>query len=51
MSVDLRVDWCDYQAAKYAVMHWHYSKAMPAGRNVYLGVWESNRFVGAVLFV
>ena len=50
MSVDLRVDWCDYQAAKYAVMHWHYSKAMPAGRNVYLGVWESNRFVGAVLF-
>ncbi len=50
MSVDLRVDWCDYQAAKYAVMHWHYSKAMPAGKTAKMGVWENGEFVGAVLY-
>jgi len=47
---ELKVDWCSYQAAKYAVEHWHYSRRMPAGRNVYIGVWESGEFIGAVLF-
>jgi len=50
MSVDLRVDWCSYQAAKYAVEHWHYSRVMPAGRNVYIGAWEDGVFVGCVMF-
>ena len=49
-KVDLRVDWCSYDAAKYAVEHWHYSHSMPAGRNVYLGVWENEKFVGVVVF-
>ena len=44
-SVDLKVDWCSYEAAKYAVMHWHYSKTMPAGKTVKLGVWENGRFI------
>lgn len=47
---DLRVDWCDYKAAKYAVEKWHYSRTLPAGKNVYLGVWEDGRYIGAVVF-
>lgn len=50
MSVDLRVDWCSYQAAKYAVEHWHYSKAMPTPPAHYIGVWENAAFVGCVIF-
>jgi hypothetical protein len=44
------VDWCSYEAAKYAVMHWHYSKAMPLGRLATLGAWEAEEFVGSVVF-
>ncbi len=50
MSVDLRVDWCSYQAAKYAVEHWHYSRAMPTPPAHYVGVWEDAAFVGCVIF-
>jgi len=46
----LRVDWCSYEAAKYAVMNWHYSRAMPCGKIVRVGVWEDGTFVGCVLF-
>ena len=49
-KVDLRVDWCSYEAAKYAVMHWHYSKSMPVGKMVKLGVWEAENFRGSVVF-
>lgn len=49
-KVDLRVDWCDFKASKFAVMNYHYSKTMPAGRNVYIGVWEDRKFIGSVLF-
>ncbi len=41
---------CSRAAAKYAVMHWHYSKQMPVGRLVTLGVWEADEFIGAVIF-
>lgn len=50
MSVDLKVDWCSYQAAKWAVEHWHYSKTMPAGALAKFGVWEDDKFTGAVIF-
>lgn len=46
----LRLDWCSHQAAKYAVTHWHYSRSMPACKTVKIGVWESGRFIGAVIF-
>lgn len=49
-KVDLRVDWCDYQAAKFAVEHWHYSKRMPKSKIVHVGAWENGEFVGVVLF-
>jgi hypothetical protein len=50
MSVDLKVDFCSHEAAKYAVEHWHYSKVMPSGKVVKFGVWEDGKFIGAILF-
>ena len=47
---DLHLDWCSYAAAKYAVEHWHYSKTMPVGKMVKLGIWEQGRFIGAIIF-
>lgn len=49
-KVNLKVDWCSYEAAKYAVMKWHYSKTMPKSKMVKIGVWEYNRFIGCILF-
>ena len=46
----LKLDWCSYEAAKYAVEHWHYSKTMPKSKLVKVGVWEDGRFIGVVLF-
>lgn len=41
---------CTTDAAKYAVMHWHYSRLMPVGRLVSFGVYEHDKFIGAVIF-
>ena len=49
-KVDLKLDWCSYHAAKYAVEHWHYSKTMPASKTVKVGVWEDGSFIGCVIF-
>lgn len=46
----LRLDWASYEAAKYAVTHWHYSKSMPTGKLSKIGVWESEQYIGAVIF-
>jgi hypothetical protein len=46
----LRLDWCSYEAAKYAVEHWHYSKTIPWNRCVKIGVWENGKFIGAVIY-
>ena len=47
---DLRLDFCSHQAAKHAVLRWHYSRTMPAAKLVRIGVWEDGRFVGAILY-
>lgn len=47
---ELKLDWCSYEAAKFAVEHWHYSKSLPAGKAVHVGVWEDAQFVGALIF-
>lgn len=46
----LKLDWCDYKAAKYAVQHWHYSKSLSAAKNVFVGVWENSNFIGVIVF-
>lgn len=50
MSVDLRVDWCSYEAAKFACKNYHYSKKTPKSKNVFAGVWENQKYIGAVIF-
>lgn len=50
MSCKLEIKPCTFHTAKFAVMNWHYSKAMPAGKLVKYGVWEDSKFVGAVIF-
>jgi len=47
---DLRLDFCSHQAAKYAVMRWHYSRAMPKSKLVKIGVWEDGHFRGAIVY-
>ena len=48
--MNLHLDWCSHEAAKYAVENWHYSKCMPTGRVIKIGVWENEEFMGVVLF-
>jgi hypothetical protein len=48
--VTLRLDWAGYDAAEYACRHWHYSRAVPAGRLIVVGVWEDEVFKGVVIF-
>ncbi len=50
MNLNLRLDWCSFSAAKYAVEHWHYSKRMPDTKCVKVGVWENEQFIGVVIF-
>ena len=46
----LRLDFCSHEAAKHAVLRWHYSRQMPAAKLVRIGVWEHGRFVGVILY-
>ena len=41
---------CSFDAAKYAVMNWHYSQQMPIGKLISYGVWEDEIYIGAVLY-
>lgn len=41
---------CSYEAAKHAVLRWHYSKCMPSSKLVKFGVWEHGVYKGCVLF-
>ena len=49
-KIKLLIAPCSHEAAKYAVMNWHYSKTMPIGKLVKYGVWENDKFVGCVIF-
>lgn len=47
---ELKVDFCSYDAAKLAVLRWHYSHALPAGKLVKVGCWEGSEFVGCIIY-
>jgi len=47
---ELKLDWATHKAAKYAVEHWHYSKAVPVPPLTKVGVWECRKFIGVVIF-
>ena len=46
----LRIEFCSHEAAEYAVKKWHYSRILPAGKLVKIGVWEDDKFIGAIIF-
>lgn len=46
----LLVDYCSYEAAKYAVKHWYYRSEMPAGSIIKIGAWEDDKFIGCIIF-
>lgn len=46
----LHLAWATYEAALYACQAWHYSRSVPAGRLVKVGVWEDDSFRGVVIF-
>lgn len=49
-KTNLRIDWATHEAAKYACENWHYSKSVPVPPLVKIGVWEDNKYIGAVIF-
>jgi hypothetical protein len=46
----LKLAWSSHEAAKYAVRHWHYSRSLPCSKTARLGIWEDDKFIGAVVF-
>lgn len=46
----MKLDWCSNEAATYACKRWHYSRSMPIGKLIKVGVWEENKFIGVVIF-
>lgn len=45
-----RLDWCSYEAAKWAIRHWYHRPEMPVGKLVKVGVWEDETFAGVLIF-
>jgi hypothetical protein len=50
MMTDLKVAFCSHDAAKYACENYHYSRCIPKSKLVKIGVWEDDKFIGAVIF-
>lgn len=50
MNSDLKVAFCSHEAAKYACENYHYSQCIPKSKLVKIGVWEDDKFIGAVIF-
>lgn len=49
-SATLKLKWCTYQAAAYACKNWHYSRSLPTGKTVKIGVFENDKFIGVIIF-
>jgi hypothetical protein len=49
-KIDLKLGFVTIQAARYACEKWHYSKKVPKGKQVFIGVWENSKFIGVVIF-
>lgn len=49
-KVDLKLDWCSHEAAKFACEHWHYSRKIPVNKLAKIGVWENDAFIGTIIF-
>lgn len=41
---------CSFKAIRFSCMNYHYSKTVPTGKLVGIGVWEDDKFIGCVVF-
>jgi len=48
--MSLRLEFVETKAARYACERYHYSKCLPRGKLVSVGVWEYGLFIGCVIF-
>lgn len=49
-SPNLKIDWATHEAAKFACVNWHYSHVIPKSKLAKFGVWEDDKFIGAVIY-
>lgn len=49
-KVSLKLDWATHEATRFACRNFHYSKCVPAGKTLKVGVWEDSVFIGVVVF-
>lgn len=47
---NLKIAWATYESALFACKNWHYSRCIPVGKLVKIGVWENGVFKGVVIF-
>tara|TARA_R100000234_G_scaffold33622_1_gene19774 strand:- start:877 stop:1542 length:666 start_codon:yes stop_codon:yes gene_type:complete len=47
---DLHLNWANYAAVLYACKKWHYSKSVPTGKLIKVGVWEKGVFIGCLVY-
>lgn len=47
---ELKIDWCDANAMKYALKRWYYRDTVPAGKTAKIGIWEDGKFIGVLIF-
>jgi hypothetical protein len=50
VKAELKLDWCSYDAARFATRHWHYSRSLPSSKTARIGVWENSKFIGAIVY-
>lgn len=48
--MNLRLDWCSHDVAKYACQNFHYARKMVTGATIKIGVWENGKFIGCVIY-
>lgn len=48
--MNFKLAFTTHEAAKYACKRWHYSKSLPVGKTIKIGVWENDKFIGCILF-
>jgi hypothetical protein len=46
----LHLGFCNLRAARFACLHWHYSRTLPVGKTVKIAVWEDGKFIGCLIF-
>ena len=48
--MNFRMDFTTHDAAKYSVENWHYSRCLPTGKLIKIGVWENEIFIGVIIY-